>query len=176
MSTLNLKIPKKSLLVPIGAPGSGKSTLLNQVCQTHKDRGLRFGNDDVRRIMYGKVSTLGPSRLVAEAARAMAAVRMGEGLPVALDSTHAGATARKFALELAKSYDYTCVALLSTLSATEVKSRNNKRPKGIRVVGFIVDQMLGDLKNVNSSSLYVEGFDEIYEFDASVDELVIDFY
>ena len=98
---------------PVGLPGSGKSTLLGQVLP---HSGFRHGADDVRRTMFGDVSTQGNPAIVHEAARHMLLVRMTEGLPSAYDATNLTVRERQNLLVMADQNDYYTVALIGQVS------------------------------------------------------------
>ena len=132
MSTLTMRIPHRSLSLPVGIPGSGKTTLLNYL-ESNGDweiRGLRFGADDVRRIVFRDVSVQGTPRLAHAAARAVLEVRMDAGLTACYDSTNLTYKARDPLLDLALQYNYTVVYLVSAVPLEVALARNTARTDG----------------------------------------------
>jgi predicted kinase len=175
MSTLSFSTPRKSLIVPIGAAGSGKSTLLNQVAASLGDLGFRYGNDDVRRDLYGGVFSTDTSEECARLARDRAATRLRAGLPSALDCTHNGAASRALAIEVAEAASARSVALLCTMNFSQVWKRNIARDPALRVPRSFVWDMVKNVRALTPKLLKSEGFDAVYCFDAECTELIIDF-
>jgi predicted kinase len=175
MSTLSFSTPRRSLIVPTGAAGSGKSTLLNQVADALSDPRFRYGNDDVRRDFYGGVFSSDTSDAVARQARALTYDRLITGLPCALDSTHNGKTSRALVLEMAEAALARPVALLCTMSFSQVWKRNISRDPALRVPRSIVFDMVKNVRALTPKLLKAEGFSAVYCFDANVTDLTIDF-
>jgi len=166
MDTLRLKFPKKTLIVPVGLPGSGKSTLLSQVLP---HTGFCHGADDVRRTMFGDVSTQGNPWIVHEAARHMLRVRLVEGLPSAYDATNLTVRERQNLLVMADQNDYYVVALVGDVPIEVVKLRNEIRQD--KVPEFVIDRMV----KKREEPTVKEGFDEVVRFDQFTKNLRIAF-
>jgi predicted kinase len=162
---INLTLPTKTLIVPVGLPGSGKSTLLGQVLP---HSGFRHGADDVRRTMFGDVSTQGNPMLVHLAARHMLLVRMTEGLPCSYDATNLTVRDRADLLVMAEQNGYYTVALIGQVSKEVAKLRNAQRTSP--VPEFVIDRMAKKLDAPKPS----EGFDRLVYFDQSTTGLTIE--
>jgi predicted kinase len=133
---------------------------------------MRFGNDDVRRLMYGNVTTLGPAPVVQAAAESMIAARLGQRLAIsALDRTHTTRAARERSLELARANKSTCVALLSRVPLAVVLTRNAART--VVVPESVLATMYDALCDVTPETLLAEGFDTVFTFDDHTDRLVV---
>jgi predicted kinase len=165
MHEIHLTLPTKTLIVPVGLPGSGKSTLLGQVLP---HSGFRHGADDVRRTMFGDVSTQGNPMLVHLAARHMLLVRMTEGLPCSYDATNLTVRDRGDLLVMADQNDYYTVALIGQVSKEVAKERNAQRTAP--VPEFVIDRMAKKLDAPKPS----EGFDRLVYFDQSTGVLEVE--
>jgi predicted kinase len=165
MHEINLTLPTKTLIVPVGLPGSGKSTLLGQILP---HSGFRHGADDVRRTMFGDVSTQGNPAIVHEAARHMLLVRMTEGLPCAYDATNLTEKDRRGLLVMADQSGYYTVALIGQVSKEVAKVRNAQRTAP--VPEFVIDRMAKKLDAPKPP----EGFDRLVYFNQSTTGLSIE--
>jgi len=157
MADVLLKIPTKSLVLPVAVPGSGKTTLLKQV---HVP-GWRHGPDDVRRTMFGDVSIQGHGDLVHTAAQAMLRCRLADGLPSAYDATNVTPKTRKVLVDLARWYGYTVVALVSEVPQELALLRNRLRTEGV-VPEHVIERMWKQ-KESAISLIYTE-VDKVYHF------------
>jgi len=174
MTTLKMSLPTKSLVIPVGLPGSGKSTLLRGIEERYGLAGFRYGADDVRKTMFGDVSTQGNPALVHGAARAMLEVRMAEGLPSTYDATNLTLKARRPLIELCGKYEYTAVLLMARISYDTAQSRNRGREEG-RVPGHVLDRMNRQLNDGEWKKACQQGRSGIpYFFDEDTTDIEVD--
>jgi protein phosphatase len=153
---MEIKIPKLSLVVLIGASGSGKSTFAKK----HFLSTEILSSDRCRALVSDDENNLEATSDAFAVLDFIAGKRLAAGKLTLVDATNVQAEARKPLIELARQYHCLPVAIVFDLPESVCIARNKDRPDrnfGSRVILQHTNQLHRSLRNLKS-----EGFRHIF--------------
>src|SRR3954453_4070061 len=154
--TMNIKVPKLSLVVLVGPSGSGKSTFARR----HFKPTEVLSSDACRGMVSDDENDQSVTKDAFEVLRFVAGKRLALGRLTVIDATNVQAEARKPLVELARQYHCLPVAIVLDMPERVCQERNRDRPDrdfGPHVVRNQSSQLRRSLRGLRK-----EGFRHVF--------------
>ena len=161
--SMNIKIPKLSLVLLIGPSGSGKSTFARR----HFRPTEILSSDACRGMVSDDENDQAVTKDAFEVLRFIAGKRLALGRLTVIDATNVQPKARRNLLALALRNSVPAVGIVLNLPLAVCLARNQSRPDR-RVSPEVVEKQTADLA-ASLPGLVQEGFQDLYVMDNPVD-------
>jgi protein phosphatase len=153
---MQILVPRRSLVVLVGAAGAGKSTF----AASHFRQTQIISSDFCRGLVSDDENDLSASADAFEVLNLIAGKRLARGRLTVIDATSVQPQARRSLVNLARAHHRPAVAIVLDLPLHVIKDRNRKRTDR-RIPEAAVERQADHLRK-SRESLAGEGFRSVY--------------